>query len=164
MQEFWKPIKGYEGLYEVSNFGRVKSYYSKPPKILKSKDNGNGYLYVMLYKNKTRKEFYVHRLVAMEFVDNYNNYNCVNHLDFNVKNNKFNNLEWCTQKENVHHSKENMKKRKSITHSNTKEKYITYRKSRNSYRVTIDKKEYNARTLDDAIKKRDEILNGKKIS
>ena len=81
-------------------------------------------------------------------------------IDFNTKNNKINNLEWCTQKENVEHSICNMKHRKSITHSNTNEKYITYRKKTKRYRLTIDKKEYESfKTLKEAIKKRDEILN-----
>lgn len=69
--EVWKPIKGYEGLYEVSNMGRVRSLRNNHgnyrEKILKQQDNGDGYLQVTLYKDGKAKHFTVHRLVAMAF-------------------------------------------------------------------------------------------------
>ena len=69
--EVWKPIKGYEGLYEVSNIGRVRSLRNNHgnyrEKILKQQDNGDGYLQVTLYKDGKAKHFTVHRLVAMAF-------------------------------------------------------------------------------------------------
>lgn len=175
MKEVWKPIKNYEGLYEVSNLGRIKSLARKvndyrgkntrtlPSKIMNNVDNGNGYEYVTLVKNKKRKNYYIHRLVAFTFLPNPNNYEYVNHLDYNTKNNIVSNLELCTQKNNVNYSIENMKHRKSVTHTNTGERYIYYRKNKNVYRVVIDKKEYPSfKTLEEAIKKRDEILNGKR--
>ena len=169
MKEKWKDIKDYKGLYQVSNLGRVKSLYKwdvnkrkyiKKSKILKLNIR-NGYYTVQLTKNKKRLSKQVHRLVGETFLKKEKNKNIINHKDFNRLNNNVNNLEWCTQKENVNHSICNMKKRKNITHSNTKEKYITYRKSKNTYRITIDKKEYGCKTLEEAIKKRDEILNEK---
>lgn len=169
-KEIWKDIVGYEGLYQVSNFGRVKSLKKWSLKdrlfinhelIMTPTDNGNGYLIVGLSKNGKRKNHYIHRLVAFAFVENVNNDNYVNHIDYDLKNNKFDNLEWCTQKENVAHSIHRMRHRKKVTHTNTGEMYIYYRKNQNVYRVVVDRHEYpSCRTLEDAIKKRDNILKG----
>lgn len=166
--EIWKDVIGYEGLYQVSNLGRVKSLkkwdvnkkiFVSEENILKPSDNGNGYLIVGLRKERKRKNHYVHRLVAFAFVENVNNDNYVNHIDYDLRNNNANNLEWCTQKENVHHSVNRMRHRKSVTHTNTGERYIYYRKSQNVYRVVVDHHEYPpCGTLEDATKKRDEIL------
>ena len=156
MKEIWKDIKGYED-YQVSNLGRVKSI--KKNKVLKQIYNPNGYLYVGLYNNSKLKKYLVHRLVAKAFIENPLNKPFINHKDFDRLNNNVKNLEWCTQKENVHHSINNMKCRHNAKNSNTGEQYIYYRKSNNTYRVIIDKKEYYCSTLEKAIKKRDEILN-----
>lgn len=167
--EQWKDIKNYEGKYQISNLGRVKSlkkwsgnkYNPKwvyQDRILHPSNNGNGYLIIGLKKNNIRKNYYIHRLVAEHFIDNPNNYKEVNHLDYNKENNKADNLEWCTRKENIEYSIENMKGRKSITHSNTNEKYITYRKRKNKYRVVIDRKEKQFNTLEEAINFRNAIL------
>lgn len=120
----------------------------------------SGYKVLVLRKNCKRKSKQIHRLVAETFVSNQENKPFVNHKDFNRLNNEAENLEWCTQKENVNWSICNMKHRKSITHTNTGEKYIYFRKSRNEYRIVIDKKEYKAvKTLEEAIKKRDDIVS-----
>lgn len=95
--EIWKDIKGYEGLYLVSNLGDVYSCLSN--KKLKP-GSDNGYLKVNLCKNNKVKQFTVHRLVALAFLPNENNYPCVNHKDENPSNNNVNNLEWCTYKYN----------------------------------------------------------------
>ena len=158
MEEIWKDIKNYEVLYQVSNLGKI--YSKKNKKILKNNIR-NTYYIIQLTKDKKRKSFQVHRLVAEAFIPNPQNKPIVNHINYNRLDNRVNNLEWCSQKENVNHSICNMKHKKSITHSNTNEKYITYRKDTNKYRLTIDKKEYQCKTLDEAIKKRDEILNEK---
>ena len=107
--EIWLSIEGYEGLYEVSNMGRVKSLrdrYGNPrEKILSQVDNGNDYLIVNLWKNGKMKHYLVHRLVATSFIQNPNGYRCVNHKDENKTNNCVDNLEWCTQKYNCNYGK-----------------------------------------------------------
>lgn len=95
-KEIWKDIIGYEGLYQVSNFGRVKSFKFGKERILKPGTNKYGYLIVILCKNGKVKHFYVHRLVAEAFIPNPHNYPCVNHKDECKTNNNVNNLEWCT--------------------------------------------------------------------
>lgn len=111
MQEQWKDIKGYEELYQVSNLGKIKSlprikqngtgcYYTKE-KILKPRKDKNGYHTVILWKDKKGKSFKIHRLVAMTFIENPNNYPEVNHKDENKKNNSVSNLEWCDRLYNM---------------------------------------------------------------
>lgn len=102
MKEIWKDIPGYEGLYQASNLGRIKS--KKNNKILKLYKNQYGYLQVRLSKKGIVKLFRVHRLITNTFI--YNKYNkpYVNHKDGNKQNNCVENLEWCTQKENVEHA------------------------------------------------------------
>lgn len=116
MQEIWKDIKGYEGLYQVSNLGRVKSLqmyakggYKRRIKILKPCNNGNGYHIVYLMKDKKRSVNYIHRLVAQAFVTNLNNFSCINHIDENRQNNRADNLEWCTYKYNNNYGNHNLK-------------------------------------------------------
>ena len=97
--EVWKDIAGYEGLYQISNLGRVKSLRNnkmRKEKILKVKKNTTGYLYLSLYKNNVGKNYLLHRLVGEAFIENPNNYPCINHKDENKENNNINNLEWCT--------------------------------------------------------------------
>jgi len=103
--EEWRDIVGYEGLYEVSNIGRVRSV-KKDVYFLKSfqRKKEIHYIYFFLSKNGVRKSYYCHRLVAQSFIFNFNNKPCVNHIDNNPENNKVENLEWCTQKENVYHA------------------------------------------------------------
>lgn len=106
MNEIWKDIDGYEGLYEVSNLGKVKSLgneFSRKEKILKQGKKKNGYLYVILWKEGKYKTCLVHRLVAQAFLENPNNYSCVNHKDENKENNCVENLEWCDAKYNINH-------------------------------------------------------------
>lgn len=103
MIEEWKNVKGYEGLYKISNLGRVKNKYNK---IL----NGHvtkGYVRIALSKNRKVKTTSIHRLVAEHFIDNSTNKPYVNHIDGDKQNNNVNNLEWCTQLENVHHAIKN---------------------------------------------------------
>ena len=107
MEEHWKDIKGYEGLYQVSNLGRVKSFYKN--KVLKPRIKENDYLIVSLYKENKDKKFYIHRLVAETFIDNPNKKEQVNHKDFNKSNNIVENLEWVSKIENLKHFKQSSK-------------------------------------------------------
>lgn len=100
--EIWKDIKGYEGLYQVSNLGNIKSLF-RYKKILKPTKNTLGYLKVSLYKDKKIKVMSVHRLVAEAFLENTNNFTDINHKDGNKTNNKVENLEWCTRQQNILH-------------------------------------------------------------
>ena len=112
MEESWKPVVGYEGLYEVSDLGRVRSLdrvvkgkrnskWERKGRILQQADRGNGYYAVCLHKSGTQKMYLVHRLVAVAFIPNPFNKPCVNHLDENKQNNAISNLEWATYKENT---------------------------------------------------------------
>ena len=102
MQEIWKDIIGYEGLYQISNYGNVKSI--KRDKILKPQVNGRGYLSVGLSKNGKHKTFRLNRLVMITFVGYEEGKDQVNHIDGDKTNNRLDNLEWCTQSENMIHA------------------------------------------------------------
>lgn len=108
MKEVWKDIKGYEDLYQVSNFGNVKSLRTN--KNLGFSKAGKGYYKVGLSKKGKRKMFFVHRLVAQAFLSNTEQKPCVNHKDCNKLNNSANNLEWITYCENNSYKNHNMKK------------------------------------------------------
>lgn len=102
------PIEGYEGLYEIDRNGNVYSIVttiSRRKGLIKQQDNGSGYQRVNLFdKNGKPKKHYVHRLVAKAFIPNPENKPNINHKDCNVKNNCVDNLEWCTQSENVQYA------------------------------------------------------------
>lgn len=112
MKEIWKDVPGYEGLYQVSNLGRIRSYekykragrhtsvYYCPSKIIKSFSAGVGYQRVNLFKDRKGRQLSVHRLVAMAFIPNPDNLPQVNHKDEDKTNNRLDNLEWCTAKYN----------------------------------------------------------------
>lgn len=101
--EEWRPICGYEGLYEVSSLGKVKSLKFGKEKILKFGKNKKGYFRVGLSKDKKREFCSVHRLVANAFIPNPNNLPTVNHIDENKENNVVDNLEWMNMKQQVNH-------------------------------------------------------------
>lgn len=115
MTEIWKDIKGYEGLYQISSYGRVKSLeriiklsnnfgnfsYKTSERMLQLITNNKGYYVVSLVKNKQKKQHRVHQLVAKHFLNNENNFNCINHIDGDKKNNHVNNLEYCTDSHNI---------------------------------------------------------------
>ena len=108
MNEIWKDIKNYKGLYQISNLGRVKSLRDKNKKyrekILKQYKDNCGYYYITLSANSNIKKHKVHRLVAQAFIPNPENKKEVNHIDGNKENNAITNLEWCTGKENKQHA------------------------------------------------------------
>lgn len=117
--EMWMPIVGYEGIYEVSNFGRVKSNKFGKERILKPYDC-HGYREVDLRLNNKSKRFRVHRLVAVAFIPNQNPEikTFINHKDGNRGNNHVDNLEWCTQSENVEHAYRVLRVVPRSTHQN----------------------------------------------
>jgi hypothetical protein len=112
--ETWKPVKDYEGSYEISNFGRVRSVdrYTqtwngqvfKKGVLKKLKEDKDGYYKVWLSKESKKKPFFVHRLVAQAFLSNDKLHPVVNHLDGDKKNNHVDNLEWCTRSRNDKHA------------------------------------------------------------
>ena len=109
MVELWKDVCGFEGLYKVSNLGRVSSCHytnhkGKKPIILKSTLSSTGYRHVQLYKNKKAYTVNVHRLVATAFIENPDDKPEVNHIDGNKSNNSVTNLEWVTTVENRQHA------------------------------------------------------------
>lgn len=129
--EIWKDIQGYEGLYQVSNLGRVKSLEKsitmidgrtrrQKEKILKLQVSKHGYNVITLWNSKIPKQFKVHRLVAVAFIDNLDNLPQVNHIDENKLNNKVENLEWCTALENNLHSNIALKRQQAGTEATKK--------------------------------------------
>lgn len=114
MIETWKDIQGYEGLYQISNAGNVRSLeridcrgqvrHGKAVKMIKTKD---GYFKASLNKDSIEKRFFVHRLVALHFVDNPNGLDCVNHLNEDKTDNRSVNLEWCTREYNNNYGTRN---------------------------------------------------------
>ena len=122
MKEEWRDIKGFEGYYQISNMGRVKSlermkrsglnggcYVTVPEKILEGVDNGYGYLQVSLSKDGKDKNYLVHRLVAQAFISNPNNLPEVNHISEDKSDNKAENLEWCGRAYNINYGTRNQR-------------------------------------------------------
>jgi hypothetical protein len=114
--EIWRDVVGYEGIYEVSDYGRVRTHKDKTTfsvkhgerswkqRILKDKTPNGRDVRVSLWKNKKSKDFLVHRLVAEAFIPKVIDKDCINHIDGNPKNNHLENLEWCDYKENCNHA------------------------------------------------------------
>lgn len=168
MKEIWKDVVGYEGYYQVSNLGRVRSVPRRVARdnngftrhvdgrVMKGTDNGHGYLIVSLNREGKRKNHYIHRLVAAAFCENPDVKPHINHLDHNRSNNVCSNLEWCTVRENIGYSAHLMRHPKvKAKKSNTGIKYIcrTKNKGREVYKVCHKQKRINRhfKTLDEAV-------------
>lgn len=141
IEEEWRDVYGYEGIYEVSNLGRIKSlsrkrvngsgYYIQKEKILKQAMTSTGYKMIGFSVNKARKYFKVHRLVAMAFLGlPPKNRTIINHKDGNPLNNNVNNLEWCSMKyNNLHARVTGLRRLFKISRKELREKIIIERKT-----------------------------------
>lgn len=157
MIEEWKPVVGYEGLYEVSSLGRVRSldryvknnysYWLRKGKVLSPEKNKDGYLLVSLCCNGKRYLRTVHRLVAEAFIPNPDNLPEVNHINEDKSNNRVENLEWCTRKYNINFGTARIRRRETLIKSGSwtglsikenKKRY--YQENRD--RICEQKKEY----------------------
>ncbi len=141
MKEIWKDIKGYEGLYQISNYGRVKSlpkkalrrygtYRNVKERILKTSKSykHSPYSSVIIRKDGVPKTVSVHRLVAEHFIPNPKNYKYINHKDENKLNNRVDNLEWCSAKYNANYgtskSKISNKRKKAVIQYSLQNEFI----------------------------------------
>ena len=125
IEEIWRPVVGYEGLYEVSSYGRVRSldryvkgkgesYWLRKGRVLSPIKDTNGYLLINLCCNGKPKTINVHRLVAQAFIPNPDNLLEVNHIDEDKINNRADNLEWCSRKYNINYGSRNIRRRDTL--------------------------------------------------
>ena len=110
MKEIWKDIPNYEGLYQASNLGNIRSLKNRwgnriEPRLVKQQKTKKGYKRVRLSKKNKSKTFMVHRIIYITFIKDVENGLEINHKDFNRENNKINNLEMITHTNNVRYSK-----------------------------------------------------------
>ena len=126
--EVWKDILGYEGHYQVSDKGRVKSLKQGKEKILKPRKDKDGYLYVCLCKNGEVKTCKIHRLVGQSFIPNPNNLPEINHRDEVKTNNSVENLEWCSSKYNMNYGTRVQRQSKKLTNGKLSKPVLQYTK------------------------------------
>ena len=132
MMEIWKDIKDYEGLYQVSNLGRVKSLnyrHTGKERILKPGKAINGYLFVILCKDGKKDIFRVHRMVAETFIPNPENKPEVNHKSENKTDNRVENIEWIWHKDNCNHGTRNERVSKKLTNGKLSKPILQLTKS-----------------------------------
>lgn len=146
MVEEWRAIAGYEGSYEISSLGRVKSHWRKKENILAYNVSKDGYLHVLLWKNNKMKKFRVNRLVAFAFISTIEGKIYVNHIDGIKSNNQVSNLEWCTASENELHKcrviykypirRQNRIGKRVAQFSMNNEKIAEYASTKEAWRIT----------------------------
>lgn len=122
--EEWRDVIGYNGLYQVSSSGRVKSLKFGKDKILRQGKNKYGYLYVKFYKDGKSKILQVHRLVAQAFIENPNNLPMINHKDEDKTNNIVDNLEWCNNYYNITYGTCQQKKSEKLINRQDQSKQV----------------------------------------
>lgn len=151
MKEEWRDIKGYEGYYQVSNLGRIRSVKrilcdgkTRRGAVIKGFPDRNGYYRIVLYKEAKMHRYMVHRLVASTFIDNPHNYPMINHIDEDKSNNTVNNLEWCDCKYNINYGT----RTKRASGENTKNSKLTINNVKEIRNIYIPKsKEFGAMAL-----------------
>ena len=140
MEELWKDIIGYEGLYQVSNIGNIRKIapFARKincsrciPYLLSKAKSSTGYIHVQLVKQGKAKTINVHRLVANAFVPNPYHKNEINHIDSDRSNNVFTNLEWVTHRENMIHAVKQCHVNPSIMRNHKKKRYTVLQYSKN---------------------------------
>lgn len=123
MEEIWKDVVGFEGLYEVSNLGRCRKITNFGYKIVGHISCQTGYVRIKQVNEEGQNKWYnIHRFVAQSFIPNSDNKCCVNHKDFNRANNNIENLEWVTTRENSYHAIEHGHVKKIVDHKFTEGK------------------------------------------
>ena len=163
----WKDIAGYEGIYQINEYGFIKSLsrvvknngsYSgsirKKERILKHSINRYGYCVITLQKNGVRQFKLIHRLVSETFISNPNKYKEVNHKDLDKSNNHISNLEWCSRSYNINHYYQNSNKTskyKGVSYSSDRNKWCAY--------IDIDKKRIMLGRFDSEEEANDSRLN-----
>lgn len=145
--EIWLPVVGYEGLYAVSNMGRVKSLGNN--KLRKEKilsqilNNNNGYLQLTLYKEGKMQTFLVHRLVATAFLENPNGYRCVNHKNEIKTDNRVENLEWCDDKYNLNYKNAQAKRVASTDYKAFQARRVAH----TDYKAIVEKRKIDYKAI-----------------
>lgn len=138
MKEVWKDIPGYEGFYQVSNLGKIKSLPRNgtilTERILKENLSARKYYFVLLSKNNNVKAKQIHRLVAETFIPNTNNYPIINHKNGNKLDNRVENLEWCTYSRNNKHAFD-IGLRKGLKGKDNKNSKIIYKIDKNTNKI-----------------------------
>lgn len=157
MNEIWKDIKGYEGYYQISNLGRVKGLlrivdhsltkkYIVKSIIRKNDLLNSGYVIINLAKNGIVRKFIIHRLVAQSFIQNPEKKSEINHKNGIKKDNRVENLEWCTRSENCKHSFDIGLSKRGEDHYKTKlteKQVIKIKRNKNNLTVTEMAKKYH---------------------
>lgn len=155
--EKWKDVKGYEGLYEISNHGKLRNSKKNIIKL----QTINGYKRYLLSKNQKRKAFYIHRLVAEHFLEVPKGCNEVNHIDEDKSNNRVENLEWCNRKYNMNYGTRNKRSRETYLNNIKKGKIDTSNISKRQCKKVIN---LTTGEIYESAKQASEMTGVKKVS